>query len=110
MKFCKKYSVKVLSEAISFKLTKAFSFVILLSCLNSSVSNRAFSKPAESINTYSAGLSSVIHGYFILIPSVLILVPSGNVSLDNLERTKDLPLFLFPTTPTINFSLSFMIS
>ena len=81
MKFCKKNSVHVLSKTIFFKSVITFSLSEFNSFLNSSVSNSSFSIPARAIDIYSDFCPSVIFGYFILIPTVLILLPSGKTSL-----------------------------
>ena len=57
------------------------------------------SNPAESNKVIRRFLYISKSGYFILNPSVFILVPEGKSILDNLESINDLPLFEFPIIP-----------
>ena len=59
------------------------------------------SRPAESNNAIFLSLNFSKSGYFILKPSVLILVPEGSLIFDIFERRKDFPLLEFPITPIL---------
>ena len=57
------------------------------------------SNPAESNNAILLFIYSSNSGYFMLRPSVDMLVPEGKSILEILDNKNDLPLSAFPITP-----------
>ena len=70
-----------------------------LHCQNINNYKKGVSNPAESNKTIFLFGLSLISGYLILKPSVLILAPDGKLIFESLDNINDFPLLLFPITP-----------